>query len=97
MGSHQAPLRLPTIDFFEIKKHNKGTLVWDSTKTQVFEALQEYGCFEASFNEIAPDLRKAVFSSLKQLFDLPLETKVRNFTAKLFNGYIGQVLVHNVN
>lgn len=89
MGS-QALLRLPTIDFSEINKHNKGTLVWDSAKTQVFDALQEFGCFEASFNKISPDLRKSVFSSLKQLFDLPLETKVRNFTDRLVNGYIGQ-------
>ncbi|KAI3803431.1 hypothetical protein L1987_31582 [Smallanthus sonchifolius] len=90
MGSSQATLRLPTIDFFEINKHNRGTLVWDSTKAQVFKALQEFGCFEAVFNEISLDLRKSLFSSLKKLFDLPLQTKVRNLTDKLYNGYIRQ-------
>nr|XP_043627165.1 probable 2-oxoglutarate-dependent dioxygenase AOP1 [Erigeron canadensis] len=89
MGS-QAPLRLPSIDFSKTNKQNRGTLIWESTKTQVFEALQEFGCFEASFDGISPDVRKSVFSSLKQLFDLPLETKVKNLTEKLYNGYIGQ-------
>lgn len=88
MGSQ--PLRLPTINFSEINKQIRGTPVWDSTKTQVFEALQEFGCFEASFNGISPDLRKSMFASLKELFDLPFETKVRNYSEKLFNGYIGQ-------
>nr|GEW21955.1 probable 2-oxoglutarate-dependent dioxygenase AOP1 [Tanacetum cinerariifolium] len=87
MGSQVLP-RLPTIDFSNINKQNRDS-VWDSTKTQVFDALQEFGCFEASFNGISHDLRNSVFSSLKELFDLPLETKVRNFTEKLYNGYIG--------
>ncbi|KAL7600964.1 probable 2-oxoglutarate-dependent dioxygenase AOP1 [Lactuca sativa] len=89
MGS-QAPLGLPTIDFSDVHKYNRGTLVWDSTKTQVLEALQDYGCFEASFNRISPATRKSMFASLEQLFDLPLETKVRNIPDKIFNGYIGQ-------
>ncbi|KAI3789689.1 hypothetical protein L2E82_02492 [Cichorium intybus] len=89
MGS-ETPLGLPKIDFSNIHKHNRGTLVWDSTKTQVFEALQEYGCFEASLSGVSPDLRKSMFSSLEELFDLPLETKVRNIPDKIFNGYIGQ-------
>ncbi|KAJ0744232.1 putative oxoglutarate/iron-dependent dioxygenase, non-heme dioxygenase domain-containing protein [Helianthus annuus] len=89
MGS-LAPIRLPTIDFSEVHRHNRGTLVWDSTKAQVFKALQEFGCFEAIFNGISLDLRTSLFSSLKQLFDLPLEIKVRNLTEKLYNGYIGQ-------
>ncbi|KAI3716300.1 hypothetical protein L6452_23538 [Arctium lappa] len=83
-------LRLPTIVFSDISKQDRGTLIWDSTKNQVFKALQEHGCFEASFDGVSPDLRKSVFASLKQLFDLPLETKIRNVPDKIFNGYIGQ-------
>ncbi|GKA14805.1 probable 2-oxoglutarate-dependent dioxygenase AOP1 [Tanacetum coccineum] len=88
MSSRALP-RLPTIDFSNINKQNRDTVLWDSTKNKVLQALQEFGCFEASFNGISPDLRNSVFSSLKELFDLPLETKVRNFTEKLYNGYIG--------
>ncbi|XP_024980215.1 probable 2-oxoglutarate-dependent dioxygenase AOP1 [Cynara cardunculus var. scolymus] len=82
-------LQLPTILFSDISKKDRGTLIWDSAKNQVFKALQEYGCFEASFDGVSPDLRESVFASLKQLFDLPLETKVRNVPDKIFNGYIG--------
>ncbi|KAK9078297.1 hypothetical protein SSX86_002354 [Deinandra increscens subsp. villosa] len=89
-SDQQLPLRLPTIDFSDINKHNRGTVLWDSTKAQVFKALQDFGCFEACFNEISSDLQSSLFSSLKQLFDLPLETKVRNVTEKIYNGYIGQ-------
>lgn len=92
MGS-QALLELPKINFSNIHKHDRGTLLWDSTKTQVLSALQEYGCFEASFNRVSSDLRKSMFASLQQLFDLPLETKVRNVPDKIFNGYIGQAKV----
>ena len=56
MGS-QPPLQLPAIDFSSIRKHDQGTVAWDSMKTQVFKALQEYGCFEASFNQVSLDLR----------------------------------------
>ncbi|KAK1416817.1 hypothetical protein QVD17_25934 [Tagetes erecta] len=91
MGSQTHDLRLPIIDFSEISNHNRrGTVVWESTKTQVFKALEEFGCFEAIFDGISHDLRDSLFSSLKELFDLPLETKVRNVTEKLYNGYIGQ-------
>ncbi|XP_071715095.1 probable 2-oxoglutarate-dependent dioxygenase AOP1 [Rutidosis leptorrhynchoides] len=86
----QAPLQLPNINFSETKKQIRGTQAWDTTKTQVFEALKDFGCFEASFNGISHDLRKSMFASLKELFDLPFEIKVRNFSHKLFNGYIGQ-------
>lgn len=89
MGS-QAHLRLPIIDFSEVSNHNRGTIVWDSTKTQVFKALEEFGCFEAIIDGISHDLRDSLFSSFKQLFDLPLETKVRNVTEKFYNGYVGQ-------
>ncbi|KAL4589153.1 hypothetical protein LXL04_002057 [Taraxacum kok-saghyz] len=89
MGS-QAPLGLPTIDFSDIHSDSRGTLVWDSTRTQVLKALQAYGCFEASFDRFSPDNRKSMFASLEQLFDLPLETKVKNIPDKIFNGYIGQ-------
>ncbi|KAL4592673.1 hypothetical protein LXL04_005676 [Taraxacum kok-saghyz] len=89
MGS-QTPLELPTIDFSNIKNLNQGTTVWDSTKAQVLKTFQDYGCFEAYFDEISDDLRNSVFASLKQLFDLPLETKLQNIPGKFFNGYIGQ-------
>jgi isopenicillin N synthase-like dioxygenase len=59
-------------------------------RNQVRKALEEYGCFEAKFDQIPVEIRKAVFGSLEELFDLPLETKMRNRSRKPFHGYVGQ-------
>ncbi|XAR50600.1 hypothetical protein NMG60_11004962, partial [Bertholletia excelsa] len=67
-----------------------GQTVWDLVKGQVRQALEEYGCFEALFPKIPLDLRKALFGALKELFDLPLQTKSRSFSPKPYHGYIGQ-------
>lgn len=86
MGS-QDPLTLPIIDFSELEL---GSLKWDSVKAQVKKALEEYGCFEALFPKIPFDIRKSLFGAVEELFDLPLEAKVRNISKKPFHGYVGQ-------
>ncbi|CAI0396494.1 unnamed protein product, partial [Linum tenue] len=53
--------------------------------------VEEYGCFEASFDRVSEDVRRAVFGSLEELFELPLETKLRNaYSNKPSRGYVGQ-------
>ncbi|KAL8458120.1 hypothetical protein ACS0TY_035851 [Phlomoides rotata] len=74
-------LLLPVIDFSELKQE---TPTWESVKTQVLEALQEYGCFEAKFDEIP---RKSVSDAMKHLFDLPLDTKLRCTSDVPYQGY----------
>jgi isopenicillin N synthase-like dioxygenase len=88
MGSETA-LSLPIIDFSEdsLKPGSSGR---KSLRNQVRKALEEYGCFEAKFDQIPVEIRKAVFGSLEELFDLPLETKMRNRSRKPFHGYVGQ-------
>ncbi|PWA97454.1 isopenicillin N synthase [Artemisia annua] len=90
MGS-EAPFQLPVVDFSALNKQNPDIVIWESAKTKAIEALQEYGCFEATFDEISPDLQKSVFSELENLFNLPLETKQRNANDREFHGYIGQI------
>ncbi|GLT54216.1 hypothetical protein SLA2020_274330 [Shorea laevis] len=88
MGSETA-LKLPVIDFSNL--HLKpGTPEWDSLKAQVWQALQEYGCFEASFNKVPLQLRNSLLGAIEELFDLPLQTKLRNVSKKPFHGYVGQ-------
>ncbi|KAK4725092.1 hypothetical protein R3W88_027871 [Solanum pinnatisectum] len=71
-------MKVPTIDFCK-PDLKPGSIQWDSTKSQVFQALQEYGC-------------KAMFGSSKEIFEFPLETKMKNLSKKLpFNGYIGKL------
>ncbi|KAH0904613.1 hypothetical protein HID58_044116 [Brassica napus] len=60
---------------------------WDSVRAQVRTALEEYGCFEALFNGASVELRKALFEASEEFFDLPLETKLRTKSDKLYKGY----------
>jgi hypothetical protein len=92
MGSDQntlLPLHLPVIDFSN-KNLKPGEQEWDLSRAHVKKALQDYGCFEASFDKIPIELRKSIFQSLEELFDLPLQTKLRNVSKKPFHGYVGQ-------
>ncbi|KAK8525004.1 hypothetical protein V6N13_015998 [Hibiscus sabdariffa] len=88
MGS-QTPLRLPVIDFSK-PELKPGTGEWDLVKGHVHAALRDYGCFEATFDKIPLDLREAMFGSLEELFDLPLQTKLLNVSKKPYHGYVGQ-------
>ncbi|OMO54201.1 Oxoglutarate/iron-dependent dioxygenase [Corchorus capsularis] len=89
MGTESTPLKLPVIDFTK-PELKPGTVEWDSVKGQVLQALQDYGCFEALFEKVPTELREAIFEALEELFDLPLETKLRNVSKKPFHGYVGQ-------
>ncbi|XVF86549.1 hypothetical protein PTKIN_Ptkin18bG0050700 [Pterospermum kingtungense] len=88
MGS-ESTLKLPLIDFSK-PELKPGTIEWDLVKRQVQQALQDYGCFEASFDKIPLELRGAIFGAVEQLFDLPLQIKTRNVSKVPFHGYIGQ-------
>ncbi|PPS14029.1 hypothetical protein GOBAR_AA06556 [Gossypium barbadense] len=61
---------------------------WDLLKFQVREAFEEYGCFEASFDQLL-ELRQPVLEALEQLFDLPLQTKQLCVSDKPSSAYHG--------
>jgi isopenicillin N synthase-like dioxygenase len=84
MGS-EICLKLPVIDFSNFEGN------WKSVKSQVYEAVTEYGCFEANvFDDKVPlELRKAIFGALEELYDLPLEKKKLNVCKLRFHGYVG--------
>lgn len=82
-------IKLPVIDF-SCKDLKTGTEIWDSVKAEVRKALEEFGCFEALFDKIPQEICKGLFDSLAELFDLPLQTKIRNISKKPFHGYVGQ-------
>ncbi|KAL4387605.1 hypothetical protein GQ457_09G012690 [Hibiscus cannabinus] len=84
-ASRGSPLRLPVIDFSK-QELKPGSPEWDSAKHHVREALEEYGCFEASLNRVL-EVRKAVFGALEELFDLPLQTKQLYVSDKPSRGY----------
>lgn len=83
--------QLPVIDLSD-QILKPGSSKWDEVKTHVRKALEDYGCFEASYNKVSTELKKSVFETMKELFDLPIETKQRNVSSKPFHGY----LCHNL-
>lgn len=84
-------LRLPIIDFSN-KSSSSSPELWDSTKVQVRKALEEFGCFEALVDDEVRrvEIREEVVGALKEVFDLPLETKKLNVSEKPFHGYLGE-------
>ncbi|KAL8189302.1 hypothetical protein R6Q57_028868 [Mikania cordata] len=88
MGT-DAYIQLPVIDFSVLNNQNPDLCVYDSIKTKVIKALQEYGCFHASIAGVAPELQESVYDSIKLLFSIPTETKSKNTSPNLFYGYIG--------
>ncbi|PIA48407.1 hypothetical protein AQUCO_01400780v1 [Aquilegia coerulea] len=64
--------KIPVIDF-SMKDLRPGTDSWCSVRTEVRQALEEYGCFEAVCGDF--QFQKAMLDALKQLYDLPLETR----------------------
>ena len=87
--SSESILKLPVIDFNNLDLESKSPK-WDEVKSQVHKALEECGCFEALFDKVPLDIRKSLLVFLKELFDLPLQTKLRNVSKKPFHGYVGQ-------
>ncbi|KAF8051323.1 hypothetical protein N665_1745s0002 [Sinapis alba] len=82
-------LQLPVIDFTS-PNLKPGTVEWDSVRSDVRKALEEYGCFEALFDKVPVELRKAVFKVSEEAFQLPLETKQRVVSKRTYRGYLGQ-------
>ncbi|GAA0168240.1 oxygenase [Lithospermum erythrorhizon] len=82
--------RLPVIEFQKNDLIPIGSHTWHQVKDQVHLALENYGCFEASFDAIPSELKSATLSGIEELFSLPLETKLKNTSKKPYHGYVGQ-------
>ncbi|XP_048323388.1 probable 2-oxoglutarate-dependent dioxygenase AOP1.2 [Ziziphus jujuba] len=88
MGSEIPCCKLPLIDFSK-PGLNPGTPEWDSARDQVKQALAQYGCFEAFFDKVPPETRKAILDATEELYDLPSEIKRKNIYETPFPGYFG--------
>ncbi|CAB4272702.1 unnamed protein product [Prunus armeniaca] len=81
MGSSETPLKLPITDFSK-QALTLGSKEWETVRTQVHNALEEYGCFEALFYKVPQHFRKSIFQSMEELFNLTLQTKMQNVSKK---------------
>lgn len=90
MGS-EGQAKLPVVDLTNAENLKPGTEAWRSTCKQVQQALEDCGCFEATYHGVPLDLHNAMFSVSKGLFDLPVETKCQKTSDKPNHSYIGQI------
>ncbi|KAF9613007.1 hypothetical protein IFM89_004861 [Coptis chinensis] len=84
----KASHRLPIINFTG-EELRPGTSSWCLVRKDVRQALENYGCFEAVCDRNSADLQTVFFGALKNLFDLPTETKLKNTFDEPFRGYTG--------
>lgn len=83
--------QLPVIDFSGFDPAADGGPAWDATREQVMQALGTCGCFEAVYDRITPELQQSLLEVIaKDLFRLPLETKLKNASDKVYDGYLGR-------
>ncbi|KAJ8525970.1 hypothetical protein K7X08_000799 [Anisodus acutangulus] len=80
MGS-EAMNQLPIIDFGKLVM-KPGSEEWISVRDQVYQALQEYGIFEAIIDG-APT--ESLYEKIKEVFNFPLASKFEN--SKELTGY----------
>ncbi|XP_023525673.1 2-oxoglutarate-dependent dioxygenase AOP3-like [Cucurbita pepo subsp. pepo] len=81
---------VPVISF-SIENLRPKSTKWVETCSHVRAALEEYGCFLAEYEndvEQEVELDDAIFNGLEKLFDLPLETKMKNVSDKPYHGFL---------
>lgn len=89
--SSEGQSMLPILDFSK-EDLKPGTNSWLSKCRSVRQAFEEHGCFVAVYDKAYSDeLQNGVFGSMKELFDLPTETKQRNiYEGMPKKSYVGQ-------
>lgn len=84
---HKVKPQLPIINFTKDSLY-PGSSSWLLTSNEVRHAFEEYGCFVAAYDKINMQMNKDVFRASRELFDLPLETKVKNVSDNIYYGYL---------
>lgn len=57
-------------------------------RNDVRKALEDYGCFDVSYNGVSVELKKSMIEAMEELFELPVEAKQRNVCPKPYTGYL---------
>lgn len=85
MGS-ESNFKLPVINFME-KGLKSGKSSWIEARKFVTRAFEEYGCFLAVHDKFSLEDSDSIFLELQDLFNLPLEVKVKNTSETPLFGY----------
>ncbi|XP_043700356.1 probable 2-oxoglutarate-dependent dioxygenase AOP1 [Telopea speciosissima] len=88
--SCEGEVQIPYIDLTKEQLESKqGNEEWKELCGKVREACEEYGCFMVGYDGIPTELREEMFMAMKDLFDLPVETKQKNSNPQPTRGYRG--------
>ncbi|KAG5034254.1 hypothetical protein JHK87_009164 [Glycine soja] len=89
MESESEVTMIPCFDF--CKALEEGSEEWKEMSKKVREACESHGYFLLMCDEIIPEsVREEMFDGMKELFDLPEETKQQHICQKPYRGYIGK-------
>ncbi|KAB2616532.1 2-oxoglutarate-dependent dioxygenase AOP3-like [Pyrus ussuriensis x Pyrus communis] len=89
MRSESQSLVVPVVDLSN-ENMKPGTDAWLLACKQVQHALEEFCCFEVVYNKVTLETHNSIFSAIKDLCDLPLETKMQKTSDKPLHNYFGQ-------
>ncbi|XP_022953943.1 probable 2-oxoglutarate-dependent dioxygenase AOP1 [Cucurbita moschata] len=89
MGS-ETQAGVPVIDLSKLEKLEAGTDAWGSTCKAMRVGLEEFGCFCVVFEEVSLELHNSFFGAVDELFQLPIETRIKNTSEKAYHGYFGR-------
>jgi len=82
MGSEG--LKIPCLKFCGLKE---GSEEWREMSKKVKDACESHGCFIMVYDKIPKGLCHHMSLFIKELFDLPEETKRKHTSPKPYNGY----------
>uniref|UniRef100_A0A9I9E977 Fe2OG dioxygenase domain-containing protein n=1 Tax=Cucumis melo TaxID=3656 RepID=A0A9I9E977_CUCME len=94
-------IKLPNIDKKDDDIDPESSKLWLERSKQVRDALEEYGCFLCEYDDDESSRccnssssskldsnYEEIFKGLKELFDFPLETKMKNVSDKPYHGFL---------
>ncbi|KAM0939007.1 putative oxoglutarate/iron-dependent dioxygenase, non-heme dioxygenase domain-containing protein [Dioscorea sansibarensis] len=88
MGS-QTVQQLPMVDLSGLDTSQPNGSDWEAAREAALQALEKFGCFQAVYDRITPDLRGLMFhEAIEEVFRLPLETKMGNSSDFPYGGFI---------
>ncbi|OVA01326.1 Oxoglutarate/iron-dependent dioxygenase [Macleaya cordata] len=80
---------IPCLDFSKNPEDLvEGSEGWKNLCKKVREACEVYGCFQVVYDKVPVQLHEEMVMGLKDLFDLPVETKKKNSNSKVKYAYI---------
>lgn len=81
-------IEFPAIEF-RSSDLKRGTEGWNRLCKRVQEACETFGCFEVVYEKVSTKLREDAFGLMKEMVELPVETKQKNNSPMPYHGWVG--------